>query len=98
MATRYNISVPKKYEKDGEEKTSWKTVGTLVRFPATDTKTEGYILELHMYPHTTFKVFPEKPKEDSWPEEKQTKQEKTIDISVPEEQDDNEPQMEDLPF
>jgi hypothetical protein len=25
---QYNISVPEKYEKDGEEKTSWTTVGT----------------------------------------------------------------------
>ncbi|GJL62073.1 MAG: hypothetical protein NPIRA04_07270 [Nitrospirales bacterium] len=25
---QYNISVPEKYEKDGEEKTAWTTVGT----------------------------------------------------------------------
>lgn len=65
MAKRYNIVTPKKYEKDGEEKTAWKNVGTLVRFPATDEKSEGYILELNMFPDTTFKVFEEKPKEDA---------------------------------
>ena len=63
MATRYNIVIPKKYDKNGEEKTAWKNVGTLVRFPATEEKKEGYILELNMFPDTTFKVFEEKPRD-----------------------------------
>ena len=64
MATRYDIVVPKKYEKNGEEKTSWKNVGTLVRFPATEEKEEGYIMELNMYPDVTFKIFKQKEKEE----------------------------------
>ncbi len=63
MAKRYDIVIPKKYEKDGEEKTAWKNVGTLVRFPATEEKQEGYILELNMFPDTTFKVFEQKPRD-----------------------------------
>jgi hypothetical protein len=59
---RYNISVPKKYTKNGEEKTAWKNVGTLVRFEATDTKPEGFILELNMFPETKFGVFEDKPR------------------------------------
>lgn len=59
---RYNISVPKKYIKDGEEKTAWNRVGTLVKFEATNEKPEGYILELNMYPETKFGVFEDKPR------------------------------------
>jgi len=29
---RYNLCKPEKYEKNGEEKTAWKNVGTLVIF------------------------------------------------------------------
>ncbi len=64
MATRYNIVVPKKYEKDGEEKTAWQNVGKLVRFPASGEKSEGYIMELNMFPNVTFKIFEEKPREE----------------------------------
>jgi len=59
---RYNICVPRKYESKGEEKTAWSTVGTLVQFPATNDKPEGFILELGMFPQTTFKVFPQEDK------------------------------------
>ncbi len=59
---RYNIVVPKKYTKNGQENTQWNTVGTLVKFEATPEKPEGYILELSMFPNTTFKVFEQKPK------------------------------------
>jgi len=62
MATRYNVTVPKKYTQNGEEKTQWNTVGTLVKFDATGDKPEGYKLELSMYPDTTFKVFEQTPK------------------------------------
>ncbi len=61
---RYNVSVPKKYMKDNEEKTAWSNVGKLVHFEATETKPEGFILELSMFPETYFGVFPEKPKEE----------------------------------
>ena len=61
---RYDITVPKKYTKDGEEKTAWNRVGTLVEFPATTDKEKGFILELSMYPETKFGVFESKPREE----------------------------------
>jgi len=61
---RFNISVPKKYTKDGEEKTAWNRVGTLVKFDATNDKPEGYILELGMFPETKFGVFEDKPRDE----------------------------------
>ena len=61
---RYDIVVPTKYTKNNEEKTAWKNVGTLVKFDATNEKPESYILELNMFPNTSFKVFEQKPKED----------------------------------
>jgi len=61
---RFNISVPKKYTKDGEEKTAWANVGKLVYFPKTDDKQAGFALELFMFPETKFMVFEEKEKED----------------------------------
>jgi hypothetical protein len=63
---KFNISVPRTYTKNGQEKKTWKTVGTLVHFPATQEKEEGYILELHMYPDTYFGVFEDKPKQDQY--------------------------------
>lgn len=60
---RYNISVPKKYTKNGEEKTAWSNVGKLVKFDATQDKPESYILELSMFPDTKFGVFEDKPRE-----------------------------------
>lgn len=82
---RYNITVPKKYNKNGEEKTSWNTVGTLVHFPPQNGKTEGFILELNMFPHTTFKVFEQKPKENKVPDEfrgYEPQGEEVIDLSA----------------
>ena len=64
---RYDITVPKKYTKDGEEKTAWNRVGTLVEFPATADKEKGFILELSMYPETKFGVFESKPREEKAP-------------------------------
>jgi hypothetical protein len=69
---RYNVSVPRSYEKDGETKTAWNTVGKLVHFPATGDKPEGFILELSMFPNTKFGVFEEKPREP--------KEEATVDL------------------
>jgi hypothetical protein len=60
---RYDVVVPKKDAHD-PNKTYWKQVGTLVKFEATQEKPEGFILELHMFPDTTFKVFEQKPKAD----------------------------------
>lgn len=69
---RYNIVIPKKYTLNGEEKTQWNNVGTLVRFPPTEDKPEGYIMELSMFPSVTFKIFEMKPKEEK-PKVKETK-------------------------
>lgn len=59
---RFDVVVPNKYTKNGEEKTAWKNVGTLVKFDATNDKPEGFLLELNMFPETTFKVFEQKEK------------------------------------
>jgi hypothetical protein len=64
---KFNISVPKRYTKDGEEKTAWANVGKLVYFPKTETKEAGFALELFMFPETKFMVFEEKPKDEQSP-------------------------------
>jgi hypothetical protein len=61
---KFNIAVPKKYIKDGEEKTAWNNVGKLIFFPKTDTKPSGFALELSMFPETKFMVFEDKPREE----------------------------------
>ena len=61
---RYNISVPREYEKDGEKKTAWSNVGKLVRFEATASKPESFIIELGTFPNTKFMVFEEKAREE----------------------------------
>lgn len=61
MVKRYDIVVPKKDARD-PSKTYWKQVGSMVKFEATQEKPEGYIMELNMYPDTTFKLFEQKPK------------------------------------
>lgn len=61
---KYNITAPKKYTKNGEEKTMWNRVGTLVKFEATTDKPESYILELNMFPDTKFGVFKDEPRQD----------------------------------
>lgn len=88
---RYNIVVPKKYIKNQEEKTSWKNVGTLVRFPATEEKEEGYIMELNMFPNVDFRVFEEKPKE-----EYQKPRERVVSYDAPQISEEIDPN--DIPF
>lgn len=73
---KYNITVPRKYEKNGEEKTAWGNVGRLVKFDATESKPESFIIELNMFPETKFMVFEEKEKEDA--PKKQVVEEPTI--------------------
>ena len=63
MAKRYDVVVPHKYTKDGEEKTAWKNVGTLVKFDANGDKPESFLLEMNMFPDTAFKVFEQKPRD-----------------------------------
>jgi len=57
---RFNINTAKKYTKDGEEKTQWNRVGTLVEF-----KEGEFALELNMFPDTKYFVFEDKPKTDT---------------------------------
>ena len=64
---RFNITVPKKYTKNGEEKTAWNRVGSLVYFPKTETKPAGFALELNMFPDTKFALFKDEPKEEQPP-------------------------------
>lgn len=64
---RFNICVPKEYEKNGEKKTAWNRVGTLVEFDATETKPKGFIMELNMFPDTKFALFADEPKEGATP-------------------------------
>ena len=61
---RYNISVPREYDKNGEKKTAWSNVGKLVRFEANGEKPEGFVIELFMFPNTKFMVFEEKPRDE----------------------------------
>lgn len=63
MAKRYNITAPRKYIKDGEEKTAWAPIGRLIYFEATADKEEGFKLELNMFPDTKFSIFPENERE-----------------------------------
>lgn len=63
----FHISVPKKYTKDGEEKTTWNRVGRLVYFPKSESREAGFALELSMFPDTKFGVFPDEPKKDDTP-------------------------------
>lgn len=60
---KFNISVPKKYTKDGVEKTYWSNIGTLTKFPAKGDKPEGYKIEIPIFGNTDFCVFPIKEKE-----------------------------------
>ena len=61
---KYNICVKKVYQKDGEEKAFWPSVGTLSYFPATEGKQGGFKLEIPIFGNTQFYVFEVKPKED----------------------------------
>lgn len=63
---KFNISVPKKYTKDGEEKTFWGNVGKLTYFPKTDDREAGFTLDMYMFPDTKFGVFEDKPRDDKF--------------------------------
>lgn len=60
---KFNVSVPRKYMKDGEEKTFWANVGKLTFFPKTEEKEAGFALDLFMFPDTKFGIFPDEPRE-----------------------------------
>jgi len=60
---RFNLCVKKTYGEGPNVKNYWPNVGTMVYFPATQGKNEGYKMELNMFPGTQFYVFENKPKE-----------------------------------
>lgn len=62
---RYNIVSAKVYEKNGEQKKSWKQVGTLIRWEANGDKPEQFSVELNMCPDVKYYVFEEKPRGES---------------------------------
>jgi hypothetical protein len=59
---KFNVCAKKTYTKNGEEKATWPSVGSIVIFPASGDKEEGGILELNMFPGVKFNVFPQKDK------------------------------------
>lgn len=61
---RYNICTARTYEKDGETKKAWRTVGQLIEWPATEDKPRSFSIELHMFPETRFSVFEERDREE----------------------------------
>lgn len=95
---RYNVTVPKKYTKDGTEKTAWNQIGSLVRFDATEGKPEGFVLELNMFPDTKFGVFEAKPKEVPKTEDELFEKSKTQGRVASNTVIPNEINPEDIPF
>jgi len=63
MQNNYRIVIPtgKFKTKEGEEKTRWNEVGRLVAFEK-EGKSDGFILELFMFPSLVFKLFLIEPK------------------------------------
>lgn len=59
---RYNITNPKKYEKNGEEKTAWQNVGYITLFHKEDGTVSG-ICEIPAL-NAEFKVFEQKDRDD----------------------------------
>jgi len=57
---RFNICTARTYEKNGETKKAWRTVGQLIQWPAKEDKPESFSIELHMFPETRFSVFEER--------------------------------------
>ena len=86
---RYNVTRKHSYTtRDGEVKTTWKRLGSVVLFPADGDKKEGGILELDMFPES-YKLFPDEPKD-------QTAEART---AYPTSRNADEPiRLEDIPF
>lgn len=79
MVKRYNV-VTKKVVigNDGAEKAYWNTVGKLIKFDATESKPEGFAIELYMFPETRLFVF-----DDEKREKKAEPQQQVADESIP---------------
>lgn len=96
---RFNIVVPKKYTHNGEEKTQWNTVGTLVRFEEKvgndgQTMPESFLIEMSLFPHIKFKVFEQKPREEQKQQPKSKGELASDDLEYPTEHIN----PEDIPF
>ncbi len=83
MVKRYNITIGRKYEKDGEEKTAWSTVGKLVWFQGSEGKEDGFKIELPIFGHDRFKVFEESTKEGQNGARRASKPKDGSDIGYP---------------
>lgn len=85
--------MPKTYVSNGVEKKQWNNVGTLVYFPPQGEKTEGFILELSMFPGVKFSVFEQTPKVEK------TIQTEAVDTTTsPSEDYPDGLNVEDIPF
>ena len=62
---RYNLSVPRKYNSNGEEKTAWDNVGVMFKRDK-----GGYSIKLSMFPELSIFAFPPKEQENSKPRQK----------------------------
>jgi hypothetical protein len=56
---RYNLSIPRKYTSNGEEKTAWDNVGVMFKRDK-----GGYSIKLSMFPELSIFAFPPKAKEE----------------------------------
>ena len=61
----YNIVTAREYERDGEKKKAWNTVGKLFRWEARSDKPEQFSIEMFMQPETKFYVFEQKDRAQS---------------------------------
>ena len=59
MSKRYNLSVPREYEVNGEKKTAWDNIGVMF-----ERDKGGYSINLSMFPGLKVMAFPAEPKGD----------------------------------
>lgn len=90
---KYDISVPKTYTSNNEEKVQWRNAGTLIIFEETAEKKERIVLELNMFPNTSFVAFEQKAKERTEP-----KDEPPSDGLTSPDEDGNQIDVNDIPF
>ena len=62
---RYDITTPRKYERNGEEKTAWDNIGVMFKRDK-----GGYSIRLNMFPELTLLAFPHEDKPRSTHEDK----------------------------
>lgn len=67
MPMKWNIVTAETYEKNGEQKKVWHTVGELLLWPAKGDKDEQYNMKLYMNPSEKFYIFRQKEKGSTKP-------------------------------